>query len=94
MNIAAMYLTSKIGEGKAVEAIVGAVRRANNADARGALASTVKFEPVVGSGLAPADWRKILSDVVTRVGKLENFVPSELDKTNVAEFIAKYGRQQ
>ena len=53
------------------------------------MSASQKYEPVT-SNMIFSDWRTVFAPVLSKIGQLDNFVLSDIDKSTVEDFSSKF----
>lgn len=86
----AQYIASKTSPEEATRLVASTLRGCTIPVARGAMSITSKFGDLL-EGMVLSDWRTVLSDLVSKVGRIESFEMTDTDRSNVEDFVTQFG---
>jgi hypothetical protein len=89
----AQYIASMKNDAESEKIVSDVIRHGSLSEIKGAFGVSVKYEESTFD-LVLSNWKTAFSDLLVKVGKLDNFKSTDFDKTNAEEFVLRFGRRK
>jgi hypothetical protein len=87
--ITAQYIVSKTDQ-VSEKMILDLLKKCTIPEIKGAMSISLKYKSLT-ERIVLSDWKDKLSDVMAKVGKLDHFEMTDVDRENVIEFVSMFG---